>query len=93
MTTRVSQLQEKEVINVTDGQRLGFICDVELTVPEGEAKALVVPGPGRFFGLFGRKEDFVIPWNCIKRMGADIVLVEIDIGKCKVPRPKGKGWF
>ena len=77
MGTRVTELRCKEVINITDGQRLGFVSDVEVQLPEGKVLALVVPGPCRFFGLFGRKDDFVIPWNCIRQIGDDIILVEV----------------
>ena len=63
MGTRVTDLRCKEVINVTDGLRLGFVSDVEILLPEGKVLALVVPGPCRFFGLFGRKDDFVIPMS------------------------------
>ena len=82
MGTRVTELRCKEVINITDGQRLGFVSDVEVQLPEGKVLALVVPGPCRFFGLFGRKDDFVIPWNCIRQIGDDIILVEIDEKHC-----------
>ena len=92
MGTRVTDLRCKEVINVTDGLRLGFVSDVEILLPEGKVLALVVPGPCRFFGLFGRKDDFVIPCNCIRRIGSDIILVELEPDKCRVPRPK-PGWF
>ena len=92
MGTRVTDLRCKEVINVTDGLRLGFVSDVEILLPEGKVLALVVPGPCRFFGLFGRKDDFVIPWNCIRRIGSDIILVELEPDKCRVPRPK-PGWI
>lgn len=91
MGCRVTDLRCKEVINVSDGQRLGFVSDVEIEIPEGRVCALIVPGPCRFFGLFGRKDDFVIPWRCIRRMGEDIILVEIEPDKCRVPRPK-PGW-
>ena len=92
MGTRVTDLRCKEVINVTDGLRLGFVSDVEILLPEGKVLALVVPGPCRFFGLCGRKDDFVIPCNCIRRIGSDIILVELEPDKCRVPRPK-PGWF
>lgn len=92
MGTRVTDLRCKEVINVTDGMRLGYIADVEVRIPEGHVVALVVPGPCKFFGLFGRKDDYVIPWECIRRMGEDIVLVELEPGKHRIPRPKPK-WF
>ena len=93
MGVRVTELHCKEVINVCDGYRFGFIGDVMLELPEGKVIAIVVPGPCKFFGLFGRKVDFVIPWNCIRRIGSDIVLVEIEPNQCRTPRPKGKGWF
>ena len=92
MGTRVTELRCKEVINITDGQRLGFVSDVEVQLPEGKVLALVVPGPCRFFGLFGRKDDFVIPWNCIRRIGSDIILVELEPDNCRVPRPNPR-WF
>ena len=92
MGTRVTELRCKEVINITDGQRLGFVSDVEVQLPEGKVLALVVPGPCRFFGLFWRKEEFVIPWNNNRRIGSDIILVELEPDKCRVPRPKPR-WF
>ena len=63
MMERFSHLRRKEVINICDGRRLGFVGDLELKVPEGEVKALIVFGPCRFFGLFGRGEEFYIPWE------------------------------
>ena len=49
MMERFSHLRRKEVINICDGRRLGFVGDLELKVPEGEVKALIVFGPCRFF--------------------------------------------
>ena len=88
MGTRLTNLQCTEVICVGDGRRLGFISDVELEVPEGCVSAIVVPGPCRVLGMFGRREDFIIPWKCICRIGPDIVLVDIKPGDCRVPRPR-----
>ena len=88
MSMRFTELRCKEVICVNDGQRLGFISDVKVEVPEGCVVAIIVPGPCRFLGLFGRRDDFVIPWNCIRRIGPDIVLVDIKPCDCRVPRSK-----
>ena len=88
MSVRLTQLQCKEVICICDGMRLGYITDVQVEVPGGEICAIVVPGPCRFLGLFGRSEDYVIPWNCIRRIGPDVVLVDVKPGQCRVPRPK-----
>ena len=85
---KFTELHCKEVICVNDGQRLGFISDVRLEVPEGCVAAIVVPGPCRFFGLAGRQDDYVIPWKCIRRIGPDIVLVDVKPCDCRVPRSK-----
>ncbi len=85
---RISELHCKEVICVTTGARLGFVSDIEIRVPEGEITAIIVPGPCRFFGVVGRSDDFVIPWSCIKRIGPDIILVDIKPDDCRRPRQK-----
>lgn len=92
MGIRITDLHCKEVVCVTDGSRLGFVSDVEVELPEGRVCAIVVPGRCRFWGLFGRQEDFVIPWRYICRIGDDIILVDCKIADCRVPRPK-PGWF
>ncbi|MDD4601717.1 hypothetical protein SDC9_06195 [bioreactor metagenome] len=72
----VSDLKVKEVINVMDGKRLGTITDIEIDVATGKLTAIVVPGAGKFLGLFGRNEDIVIPWEKISKIGFDVILVE-----------------
>ena len=88
MQCRMVEMRYKEVINICDGCRLGFVGDVEVLLPEGRVTALIVPGPCRFFGLFGRKDDFVIPWNCITRLGDDIILVELPDSPSRRRRDK-----
>lgn len=73
---KTSDLKVKEVINVIDGRRLGNITDIEIDVETGRLTAIVVPGPGKFLGLFGRNDDIVIPWEKINKIGYDIILVE-----------------
>jgi YlmC/YmxH family sporulation protein len=86
MGMRITELHSKEVVCVSNGQRLGFVCDVEVTVPEGNVVSLIVPGPCRLLGLAGRRDDYVIPWGCIKRVGPDIVFIETKIEECRVPK-------
>ena len=88
MSIKFTQLQCKEVICIADGRRLGFISDVQVEVPEGKVCAVVVPGPGRLLGLAGRRDDYFIPWSSIRRIGPDIVLVDIGPEECRVPRGK-----
>ena len=90
MGMRVTDLSCKEVVCIADGARLGYVTDVEVEVPCGQVKAIVVPGKCRWFGLFGHTEDYVIPWDAIRRVGDDIILVECRPADCRCPRPKPK---
>lgn len=76
METRIAQLRYKEVISVEDGTRYGYVGDMEVDLESGHVLALVIPGRRRFFGLFGREEDKIIPWSAVRRFGEDIILVE-----------------
>ena len=85
----------KEVINLCDGCRLGCVGDLDVQVPEGTVKGIIVFGPCRFFGLFGRGEDFYVPWDCIQKFGDDIILIDKPFQKRQPPPPprRKKGWF
>ena len=76
MQCRIRDLRCKAVINICHGCRLGYVADVEVRVPEGQVVAIVVYVPCRFFGLFGRGEEYYIPWECIQRVGDDIILID-----------------
>ena len=92
MGNRFSNLKCKEVVNICDGCRLGYVCDVEVDCRCGQICAIIVPGKGRCFGLLGHQEDFVIPWKCIRQIGDDIILIEGDLDKFRLPRT-GKDLF
>ncbi len=92
MLCRFSEFRYKEVINIRTGCRLGYVCDAQFQSPEGRISALVVPGKSKCFGLLGREEDYILPWECISRIGEDIILVESDHGIRREKRPK-KPWF
>ena len=78
MSDRLVDLQKKEVINISDGKRMGFLYDIEIDLSEGKIGAIIVPGKTRFFGLFGRGEEYIISYENIKKVGDDIILVEYN---------------
>ena len=90
---KFTELLCKEVICLCDGRRLGYVADVRIELPEGRVCAIIVPGPCRILGLFGRRDDYVIPWNCIRRIGPDILLVDVQPESCRVPRPRQGGFM
>lgn len=85
MPIALTDLQCKEVICIANGQRLGFVSDIQIDVPDGKVRAIIVPCPCKYLGL-GRREDFVIPWSCIQRIGPDIVLVDTKPDDCRCQR-------
>ena len=60
---RITDLRCKEVINLYDGCRMGYVGDVEVDTLCGRVVSIVVPGRCHFFGLLGRDEDYVIAWE------------------------------
>ena len=79
MLQNFSDLRCKEVINLNTGQRLGFVCDLELNMEDGKLCSLIVPGPYRLGGVLGREDDYVLPWGCIRRVGEDIILADLPV--------------
>ncbi|MBX5476698.1 MAG: YlmC/YmxH family sporulation protein [Clostridia bacterium] len=77
MSFKASDLRVRDVIDVVEGRRLGFVYDLEVDLDAGRVTALVIPGPARFFGLFGRERDLVIPWKDIVKIGEDVILVHL----------------
>lgn len=78
MTHKIADLRNREVINIRTGLRLGFVCDVLFNTETGQIVSLVVPGAFRLSSLLGRQSDCVIPWECVKRVGDDIILVDSE---------------
>lgn len=75
MMLSTGELREKEIINICDGKRLGFIADIEINLEKGRVDSLIVPTESKFLGIFGKYDEFVIPWKEITKVGIDVVLV------------------
>lgn len=72
------ELRQKDVINICDGRRMGRPFDIILN-DSACIEAIVVPGQNGLMSMFKCDRDgFVIKWECIRRIGDDVILVEID---------------
>ena len=84
MLCRIDDLRNKQVVCVKDGCVLGYISDIELDTANGSLTSIIIFGRLRFFGLFGREEDIVIPWEDISVIGNETVLVNTEPKKQKI---------
>ena len=73
---RLRELEEKSVINMKNCKCLGNVVDLDLDEKDGCIRALILPGPGHFFGIFCREYELFIPWCDVKKIGPEIILVK-----------------
>ena len=78
MGTKGLDFKHKEVVNIVDGKRLGFVQDVTADLNSGVITSIIVPGNSKLINLFAGNNDIIIPWQNIKCIGEDIILVEIN---------------
>ncbi|SCA85573.1 hypothetical protein BGLY_1750 [Bacillus glycinifermentans] len=74
----ISEFQVKDVVNVSNGKKLGSIGDIDINVTTGKIQAIVIGGTGKVFGFFGKEEEIVIPWRNIVKIGEDVILVRLS---------------
>ena len=75
--SRGIDFKQKEVINIKDGKILGFVIDVQADFENGEIKSIVVARTGKIFNTINSKTNVTVPWENIKKIGEDVILVEI----------------
>ncbi|MBP1582288.1 MAG: YlmC/YmxH family sporulation protein, partial [Oscillospiraceae bacterium] len=76
MICRIQEFRYKDVVCVEDGTRLGYVGDVELDTRSAQLKSIIIYGKFRWL-FFGREEDIVVPWEEIRIIGEDTILVNI----------------
>ncbi len=69
--------KHKEVVNISDGKRLGYVQDVCADLNTGMITSIIVPGSNKIINIFSSNNDIEIPWKNIKCIGDDLILVEI----------------
>lgn len=75
---KTSDLRQREVINITDGKRLGFVSDLDVDLDEGRIRSIIIPAQNNLLSIFSRSGDYVIPWEQIKKIGSDVILVDLQ---------------
>ena len=78
---KISELRKKDVINEKEGSKLGYAYDIDIDVEKGAIQSIIIPGESRFLGIFVRSEETVIPWDRIRQIGVDVIIIGDDIPK------------
>lgn len=73
---RLSDLQDKDIVNVLDGRKIGNIIDVSIN-ENGSMIGLIVEKNKFFSSFFSGNGEVEITWNHIKKIGEDVILVEM----------------
>lgn len=74
---RLSDLQNKNVVNILDGRNIGNIIDVKIDEEKGNIISFVIEPNKNFLSFFNRGADTEINWNSITKIGEDVILVKI----------------
>lgn len=75
---KISEFQVKDIVNVSDGKKLGSLADLDINVSTGAIEAIIVTDGSKLMGFFSREADIIIPWHRIKKIGADVILVDYN---------------
>lgn len=76
---KLSELIGKDIVNIQNGGRLGTVADSDLVIEleTGEIQSIMLPSRTGFLGFLDRN-NFTIPWNCVKKIGSEVIIVDLD---------------
>ncbi|MGE5371297.1 MAG: YlmC/YmxH family sporulation protein [Solirubrobacterales bacterium] len=77
---RLNHLFGKEIININDGMRMGTVGESDLIIDQetGEIHYIVLPNRGNFLNMWIEKQKMVIPWETVKKIGREVLVVDLD---------------
>ncbi|MCL5935531.1 MAG: YlmC/YmxH family sporulation protein [Firmicutes bacterium] len=77
---RMAELAGKEIVNVYDGARLGVVGESDMVFePEsGQINAVIIPRRGNLINFWVDRQYMVIPWESIKKIGHEVIIVDLD---------------
>lgn len=70
----LSNLQEKDIIDITNGKKIGMIIDV--SIKEGGQIEKFYVQKKTFVFFIGKKIE--VKWEDIEKIGKDVILIKMD---------------
>lgn len=77
---RLAELAGKEIVNIYDGARLGVVgeSDVAIDIDTGQVQSIILPRRGNPISFWFDRQQLVIPWEAVRKIGAEVIIVELD---------------
>ncbi len=72
----LSDLQNKDIINIIDGKKIGNIIDAKFNITSGVIEKLVLSPSKSLFSL--KNSTIEINYSKIKKIGEDVILIEYN---------------
>ncbi|NLL76454.1 MAG: YlmC/YmxH family sporulation protein [Clostridiales bacterium] len=72
-----SELKCKQVINLKDCKCLGRVIDLEFEECSGQICKIIVSNSNRICSWFNNEPEYVICFKEIKKIGPDIIIVDV----------------
>jgi len=76
----MAELAGKEIININDGARLGVVgeTDLAIDVETGIIQSIILPRKSGMLNFLSEKQELVIPWEAVKKVGMEVIIVTLD---------------
>lgn len=74
---RLSDLQNKNLVNTTDGKNIGNIVDVNIDYKSGNINSFIIESKTNMFRFLNKDRDMEVRWEEIEKIGEDVILVNI----------------
>ncbi|NLI12943.1 YlmC/YmxH family sporulation protein [Pelotomaculum propionicicum] len=77
---RMCELVGKEIVNICNGSRLGVVgdSDMAINIDSGEIQSIILPRKSNFINLWVERQHLIIPWEAVRKVGAEVIIVELD---------------
>ncbi len=72
---RLSDLQNKDIINVNSGKKIGNIIDINID-SNGNSTGIIVEKNKFIISRFSNNGEVLIKWSQIEKIGEDVILVK-----------------
>ena len=83
----LSDLERFEIFNLESAEKYDNAQNIDIIIDEeGYLKFLVVGVSSGKFSLFSSREYVEIPWECVTKVGANVIVISADEGKIKRAR-------